>query len=139
MPQTPLSPSVSIISEMITPALLILASGSLLGTVVARLGRVVDRARKIAADLNSDATKRDETARETMHLLERRETCFERSMSLATWRLILRVHLPPHRAGSPLEPCHVVGPRGHGAPRRLLPSCGQPIHVDGMPASGAAA
>jgi uncharacterized membrane protein YedE/YeeE len=37
-----------IISAMITPALLILASGSLIATALARLARVVDRIRKLA-------------------------------------------------------------------------------------------
>jgi len=37
-----------IISAMITPALLILASGSLIATALARLARVVDRIRRLA-------------------------------------------------------------------------------------------
>ena len=38
----------AIISAMITPALLILASGSLIATALVRLARVVDRVRKLA-------------------------------------------------------------------------------------------
>jgi hypothetical protein len=38
----------SLIAAMITPALLILASGSLIATSLARLGRIVDRIRKAA-------------------------------------------------------------------------------------------
>jgi len=43
-----LSPAQAIITAMITPALLILASGSLIATVLVRLARIVDRLRKIA-------------------------------------------------------------------------------------------
>lgn len=38
----------AIIAAMITPALLILAAGSLIATALVRLGRVVDRVRKLA-------------------------------------------------------------------------------------------
>ncbi len=41
------SPAISIVSAMITPALLILGTGSLIATGLARLGRAVDRARDI--------------------------------------------------------------------------------------------
>jgi Protein of unknown function (DUF2721) len=40
---------VAVIAAMVTPALLILASSSLIATVLARLGRVVDRTRALAA------------------------------------------------------------------------------------------
>jgi hypothetical protein len=43
----------SFIAAMITPALLILASGSLIATALARLSRIVDRIRNIA---ESDAS-----------------------------------------------------------------------------------
>nr|WP_294525242.1 DUF2721 domain-containing protein [uncultured Rhodopila sp.] len=42
------SASQAIIAAMITPALLILASGSLIATALLRLARVVDRVRKLA-------------------------------------------------------------------------------------------
>lgn len=45
----------SVIAAMITPALLILASGSLIATVLVRLARVVDRIRKLA-EANDPAT-----------------------------------------------------------------------------------
>ena len=38
---------VSVIAEMITPALFILGSGSLIATVLARIGRIVEHVRKI--------------------------------------------------------------------------------------------
>jgi hypothetical protein len=41
------SPSQAIIAAMITPALLILALGSLIATALVRLARVVDRVRKL--------------------------------------------------------------------------------------------
>lgn len=42
------STSQAIIAAMITPALLIMVSGSLIATALARLGPVVDRVRKLA-------------------------------------------------------------------------------------------
>jgi hypothetical protein len=45
-----LSPSLGILSSMITPAVLILASGSLIMTTSQRLSRVVERVRKIAQE-----------------------------------------------------------------------------------------
>lgn len=56
MPNPLTSPDVSIISEMITPALFIVASGSLLGAALARLARIVDYFRKLsgAEDAASD-------------------------------------------------------------------------------------
>jgi len=59
------SPAQALIAAMITPALLILASGSLIATALVRLSRVVDRIRKIAE--GSFAGAQDELAR-----LERR-------------------------------------------------------------------
>ena len=41
------APEVAVVAAMITPALLILASASLLATVLARIGRIVDLVRKI--------------------------------------------------------------------------------------------
>ncbi|HEY2532537.1 MAG TPA: DUF2721 domain-containing protein [Xanthobacteraceae bacterium] len=43
------SAAVAMIAAMVTPALLILASASLVGTVLVRMARVVDRARVLAA------------------------------------------------------------------------------------------
>jgi hypothetical protein len=43
-----LSTAQAVITAMITPALLILASGSLIATALVRLARVVDRVRKLA-------------------------------------------------------------------------------------------
>ncbi len=47
------SPAQAIISAMITPALLIMASGSLIATVLVRLARVVDRVRKLTESSGS--------------------------------------------------------------------------------------
>jgi uncharacterized protein DUF2721 len=44
-------PSLSIISAMITPAILILASGNLVASTLTRLGRIVDRARTLIDQL----------------------------------------------------------------------------------------
>jgi hypothetical protein len=55
------SVSQAIIAAMITPALLILASGSLIATALVRLARVVDRVRRLAeagGDLSADELHR---------------------------------------------------------------------------------
>jgi hypothetical protein len=52
----------AIISAMITPALLIAASGSLIATALVRLARVVDRVRKLA-ELRGTPPPRAELAR----------------------------------------------------------------------------
>lgn len=46
-----LSSAIAVLSAMITPAIMILASGSILGTVSTRLTRVVDRVRDLAAEI----------------------------------------------------------------------------------------
>lgn len=51
------SPAILIISAMITPALLILGSGSLAATALQRLARAVDRARILLQTSESDAEK----------------------------------------------------------------------------------
>ena len=74
MPITPNSPDVSIVSEMITPALFIVASGSLLGTVLARLGRVVDAFRTLRAE------PPDPSHSASLEIYERRAELAERAM-----------------------------------------------------------
>lgn len=51
-----LSSTIDILSAMITPAVLILASGSLILTTSNRLSRVIDRVRELAAELGPTAT-----------------------------------------------------------------------------------
>lgn len=70
------SPAQAIIAAMITPALLILASGSLIATALVRLARVVDRVRKLAEPSSPLATA-DELARH-----ERRAVLAERAILL---------------------------------------------------------
>jgi hypothetical protein len=63
----------ALISAMITPALLILASGSLIATALVRLARVVDRVRKL--------TEAGETpTRGELHRHERRALLAERAL-----------------------------------------------------------
>jgi hypothetical protein len=54
-----LSPTLAILSAMITPAVLILASGSLILTTSNRLSRVIDRVRELAAELGPTAVSGD--------------------------------------------------------------------------------
>ncbi len=51
-----LSPTMAILSAMITPAVLILASGSLIATTSQRLGRVIDRTRSLSEKFASLAS-----------------------------------------------------------------------------------
>jgi hypothetical protein len=71
-----ISPAQAMITAMITPALLILASSSLIATVLVRLARVVDRVRKLAE--LSDAPR----AAEEIRRHERRALLAERAISL---------------------------------------------------------
>jgi hypothetical protein len=64
-----------IISAMITPALLILASGSLIATALVRLARVVDRVRRLSET-------RDAPAAGELHRHERRALLAERAVRL---------------------------------------------------------
>jgi hypothetical protein len=68
------SPAQAIISAMITPALLILASGSLVATALVRLARVVDRVRALAKQPDDAAV----VGELMMH--ERRALLAERAM-----------------------------------------------------------
>jgi hypothetical protein len=72
-----LSPSLGILSNMITPAVLILASGSLIMTTSQRLSRVVERVRKIAQefaslDKQSEDAAQDERKRHILYTLLRK-------------------------------------------------------------------
>ncbi len=80
MPNSGAGPEVSIIAEMITPALLLLASGSLIATVLARIGRIVELVRKIG-----DATKRSgvpvtQSDRELLSILDHRSRLAEKAL-----------------------------------------------------------
>ncbi len=68
------SPALIIISAMITPALLILGSGSLVATALQRLARAVDRARVILQLSDEEARKLGWTQDESKRWLERYAT-----------------------------------------------------------------
>lgn len=70
------SPAQAMIAAMITPALLIMASASLIATALVRLARVVDRMRKLA-ELGDRARDADEIRRH-----ERRALLAERAVAL---------------------------------------------------------
>jgi hypothetical protein len=80
-------PSVlSVISAMSTPAILILATGSLVASTLTRLRRVVDRARQLLADIvaareNGDAERADTYAR-WLRAFGRRASFAERALLL---------------------------------------------------------
>lgn len=73
---TGFSAAQAMIAAMITPALLILASGSLIATALVRLARVVDRVRKLAVPNDAPASG-DELRRH-----ERRAVLAERAVQL---------------------------------------------------------
>lgn len=68
-----LSSAVSVLSAMITPAVLILACGSLLITTSNRLTRVVDRVREVSNEIEELARSGDESE----HTIERRTMLFD--------------------------------------------------------------
>lgn len=67
-----LSSTLGILSSMITPAVLILASGSLIATTSQRLGRVIDRVRKISQEFSPIQTN----AKEDLHLENKRRILY---------------------------------------------------------------
>ena len=78
-------PTLSIISAMITPAILILASGSLVTSTLARLARVVDRARVIIERRNAVRAAGDARAgalySDLLDFYRRRAGMVERALS----------------------------------------------------------
>jgi Na+-transporting methylmalonyl-CoA/oxaloacetate decarboxylase beta subunit len=80
-------PSVlSVISAMITPAILILATGSLVASTLTRLARVVDRARELLADIVAARDGGDEQRAATyarwLRAYQRRASFAERALQL---------------------------------------------------------
>jgi hypothetical protein len=76
------SPAQAIIAAMITPALLILASGSLIATALVRLARVVDRMRKL---VEIDGRAADATV---LDRHKRRALCAERAVQLFFYAVV---------------------------------------------------
>ena len=81
-----LSTVLSVISAMITPAILILATGSLVASTLTRLARVVDRARELLADIVAARENGDEERAATyarwLHAYQRRSSFAERALTL---------------------------------------------------------
>jgi len=67
---------------MITPALLILAAGSLVATALVRLGRVVDRSRALVASIAAGDVADADDLRRTLDRHQRRALYAERSVAL---------------------------------------------------------
>jgi hypothetical protein len=64
--------SLGILSSMITPAVLILAGGSLIATTSQRLGRVIDRVRKISQEFSQI-----ENEKENLHAANKRKILYK--------------------------------------------------------------
>lgn len=77
--------STALISVMITPAILILATGSLVTSTLTRLARIVDRTRFLIDRLQEDVQKNDvaraEVHRTLLHRYTRRSALVERALS----------------------------------------------------------
>jgi Co/Zn/Cd efflux system component len=91
-----LTSAVGILSAMITPAILILASGSILATTSTRLGRVVDRVRALSAEIQALGPEdtdnlRDRSRRELLFILLRSATMRARILQRAMTQLYLAV------------------------------------------------
>lgn len=65
--------SLGILSSMITPAVLILAGGSLIATTSQRLGRVIDRVRKISQEF----TQIEVNEKEDLHAANKRKILYK--------------------------------------------------------------
>ena len=73
---------VAIISQMITPAIFILATGNLIGGGMTRLGRVVDRARALVPQLPQDKTTQAYAqARIILESYKRRSSALEAALT----------------------------------------------------------
>jgi hypothetical protein len=77
-----MSPAQTVIGAMITPALFILASASLVASALARLGRVVDRSRVLIANLDAVSPADAALLRSSLDNHQRRAIYAERSVSL---------------------------------------------------------
>lgn len=77
--------SLAVISAMITPAILILASGNLVTSTLTRLSRVTDRARRLIAEVREARTGTDEQSiafhNELLAHYRRRTSLIERALS----------------------------------------------------------
>src|SRR3982750_380668 len=63
-------PALGILSSMITPAVLILATGSLIMTTSQRLSRVIERVRKISQEFTQiDKSNDEESTNETKRII----------------------------------------------------------------------
>jgi hypothetical protein len=94
------SPAQAMIAAMITPALLIMASASLIATALVRLARVVDRVRKLS-ELGDAARDAKESGRQ-----ERRALLAERAVSFYFFAVVCFVI-----AGFTIAIDHAVGDR----------------------------
>jgi hypothetical protein len=77
-----MSPAQGVIAGMITPALLILASASLVATALVRLGRVVDRSRLLIGTIEAGGVTDPAALRAALSSHERRAIYAERSVAL---------------------------------------------------------
>ncbi len=91
MPTSGAAPEVSIIAEMITPALLLLASGSLIATVLARIGRVVEHVRKIGEACHGSDAELYASQRELLSILDRRGRMAETALICYYFAVVLFV------------------------------------------------
>ena len=77
-----MSPAQAVVAAMITPALLILASGSLVATALVRLARVVDRSRSLIAAIEAGSLSDPTGVRRSLDRHRLRALYAERSVGL---------------------------------------------------------
>ena len=80
VPTSAPSPEVATIAAMITPALFILGSGSLIATVLARIGRIVELVRKIGDHEAASNTKLSDPHRALLATLTQRGELAEKAL-----------------------------------------------------------
>ncbi len=82
---TNVTSGLTIVSAMVTPAILILASGNLVASTLTRIARVVDRARVLIDLMHESALSRDRDALEhhksALQVFVRRSVLLERALS----------------------------------------------------------
>jgi Protein of unknown function (DUF2721) len=78
-----LAPAIAVLTAMITPAVLILASGTLLGSTSSRLGRVVDRVRVLSESFDQlEADKTPSAAEHRAHIFNQLDKLTSRARLL---------------------------------------------------------
>lgn len=88
LPEPPVTGIAHAIQLAVAPVFLLAGIGALLNVLSIRLGRIIDRARKLEADTAKDVPDRD-TFEQELRVLSRRARLINRAISLATGAALL--------------------------------------------------